>query len=149
MATTFQIAYGDVVVNGFTGRPNLIGNAIGVDDPGTAKTKAVQDIGGGLSIDRVVSGAGAGLAELVGLMDQLGPGSTATIVGQRIRDMFNAMVVLQKNRPGIRPNDEMFKKITLLQVVPKVGDPTSFTFRLDILTVAGTQVTLSGTISAT
>jgi len=82
MATTFKIIDGDVVVNTSTGRPALIGNDINENVAYKAKEKATQDIKGGLSINRINSGAGAGINELIGIMQQVGFTSTKTIPGR-------------------------------------------------------------------
>ena len=148
MATTFQINNGDVTINQASGTPVLIGNPIGSDDHSAAEAKDRQDLLGGLSISRVISGAGAGVEELIGATDELGPDSVSMLLGQRIRDMFSAIINLQIARPGIRPSDEQFSKIIALQVFQDADVATSYRFRVSVLTIAGTTTGLSGTFSS-
>lgn len=145
MATTLKVANGDFVVNGATGRPKTIGNNIGVSDKAASKEKSSQDLRGGLSINRIASGAGAGISELVGVTQELGPDSTSILVSQRIRDMVLSIIKLQLRRSNIRPVGEKFSRVSLLQVIPK-DDKTSFRFRLDVRTLANETLTQSGSL---
>ena len=51
MATTLKVRNGDIVVNGSTGRPKLIGNKAGEDDLVKSKEKNTQDMRRCLSIN--------------------------------------------------------------------------------------------------
>jgi hypothetical protein len=148
MAQTLQIVNGDVVTSSSNGRAILIGNPVGSSDPGAAKAKTVQDLQGALGIDRVVSGAGAGISEFEGLTNDIGSESVTMLINQRINDMFTAILSLQAQRPEVRPLSEQFNQIAFLQVVSDISDPTQYIFRLDTLTKAYTSpTTVSGSMT--
>ena len=147
MAQTFKIFDGDVEVNGSTGRPKLIGNAVNEDNIANAREKTSQDMRGALSIDRILSGAGAGIAELVGVMQQTGFLSTRVLLQRQINNMFKSLIRLQNKRPAARPDNEKFSKITLFRIVSNPGSKTSFKFRLDVVTEGGGTLTQSGTVT--
>ena len=149
MALTFKIFDGDIEINGSTGRPKLLGNDINEDDLFKSKEKAIQDMRGGLSIDRIRSGAGAGIAELVGVIQQNGFLSTRVLLQRQINNLFSSLIRLQSIRPDVRSNNELFSKITLFRIIssPAIGGKTAFKFRLDVVTKGGGTLTQSGTVS--
>ena len=146
MATTFKIKNGDVTLGQASGRPLLLGNTIGENDAVKAHSKAVQDIQGSLSIERIKSGAGAGIVELIGMAQEVGFVSASVLIGQRIRDMFSSLLKLQRVRPNTRPRGERFSRITLLQVIQDPQVRTAFRFRLDVRTNTNSTIIQSGTL---
>jgi len=149
MALTFKISDGDVEFNTSTGRPKLIGNEIGENVLSKSKEKARQDLQGALSIDRINSGAGAGISELVGLVKQTGFASTKVLLQRQINNMFRSLVRLQNRRPNIRTDNERFSSITLFRIIeqPATGVKTAYKFRLDVVTVGRGSIIQSGTIT--
>ena len=147
MAITFQINNGDVLINTSTGRPKLIGNDITINENSTSKAsmKVSQDLRGGLSTNRIRSGAGAGINELVGLVPSLGTGFISISLNKQIRDMFSSILRLQKLNVNSRPPSEKLSKIVAFIIIPGV-DQTSFKFKLDAITISGETITQSGTI---
>ena len=147
MATTFQINKGDVIINNSTGRPKLLGNGIGETDSNKSRKKASQDIRGGLSTDRLASGASAAISELIGLEQDGGFLSAQILLNRQIRDMFSNMLRLQAKRLIIRPDSERFSRISFLQVI-RDQSKTGLRFTLDIKTVSGVLIREAGLISA-
>jgi hypothetical protein len=146
MATTFKVQNGDVVIKNITGRPSMIGNVVGAYDAGQARDKTAQDLRRCLSISRLKDGSGAGINDLVGILDGGGGfASVAILVKSRIRSMFTSICALQRKRVNVRPPNEQFKDISAL-IVTQLSDKTSYKFRLDTKTVAGGTITQSGTI---
>lgn len=146
MATTLKIANGDVIINTSTGRPKLIGNAVGENDTAKSREKTVQDIRGSLSIARNRNGTGAGISELVGRLQGNGINSVPILLNKRIRDMFSNILRLQRRRLNIRPASERFTRISFLQIFRDKNAPTNFRFRLDVKTSTGETLTQSGTV---
>ena len=146
MATTFEIASGDVVVNNVTGRVNMIGNVAAETDIGKAHIKCVQDLRRCLSIVRLQDGTSAGINELVGSINRGGFGSISILIKARIRSMFDAIRTRQKERPSVRPLSEKFKEITTI-LVTSMPDNTSYKFRVDTTTFRGETIKQSGIIS--
>lgn len=148
MATTLKISNGDIVVNNSTGRAKFIGNNIGENDISKAKEKNSQDIQGALSIERIPSGAGAGIQELVGRLQGTGVSAIPILLNRQIREMFTAIIDLQRRRLSVRPTRERFSRIVVLRVSQNRGadSPTSWRFRLDIRTAAGDTLTQAGTV---
>lgn len=146
MAISFEIKNGDVTVSKITGRPNIIGNLIGQDDPDQSRRKTSQDMKRCLSINRIKDGSGAGITEFVGAIDGAGFGSISILLKSRIRSMFTAILRLQRKRLSVRPAAEQFSDIKSLQVVSIPNDRTAYKFRLDTRTMAGRTITQSGTI---
>ena len=145
MALTFKITNGDVEINGSTGRPKMVGNDIKENILSKAKEKTSQDIREMLSISKILSGAGAGIADLIGVVHQVGFLSTKVLVQRQITSSFNNLVRLQSLRPGVRVLNERFSRITLFRILQD-KDRTSFRFRLDVVTDGGGNVSQSGTI---
>ncbi|KKL62268.1 hypothetical protein LCGC14_2186910, partial [marine sediment metagenome] len=146
-ALTFKITNGDVEVNTSTGRPKMIGNALNENIFFKAKEKTSQDMRRSLSINRIRNGTGAGMAELVGTVQQVGFLSIKVLLQRQILNMFSSLIRQQSIRPGVRPRNERFKKITLFRILPSSTEKTSYIFRLDVTTVGGGKITESGTIT--
>jgi hypothetical protein len=147
MALTFKITNGDVEMNTSTGRPKMLGNDIGEDSIPKAREKVSQDMQRSLSINRIRSGTGAGISELVGLVQNVGFTSIKVILQRQITNMFSSLIRLQNIRSNIRPNNERFDKITLFRVLTDNTTKSSFKFRLDVTTVGGTTDIQSGTVT--
>lgn len=146
MALTFKITNGDVVLNTSSGKPVMLGNDLNENIASKAKDKASQDLGGALSINRIRSGAGAGISELVGVMQEVGFISTKVLLQRQITNMFSSLIRLQSIRSGVRPNNERFSNITLFKITQNPYNGTLYNFRLDISTVGGGTIVKSGTI---
>ena len=146
MATTMKVRNGDVVLNGTTGRPKLIGNVVGGDDTTKSKEKAVQDLQRCLSINRVMNGTGAAISELVGVIDGAGLSSISMLVSSRIRGVFSAILSAQRKAQINRPAGERFRVISFLQVLPNTNSKTDYKFRLDTKTFSNKTIVQSGTI---
>lgn len=139
MTTTFKIVDGDVVLDRRSGRPVLLAD----------KEKLRQDIGEALSVETQPSGFGAGLIEIVG--------STMTAfalqaeIGRRAQSAIRAMQILQQQRHwDQRPDDERILGIAQISsnrvTDQKTGDlsKTDFVFKVDVVTVAGSTVSITG-----
>jgi hypothetical protein len=147
MATTMKVKNGDVVLNGTTGRPKLIGNVSGENDTTKSKEKAVQDLQRCLSINRVTNGTGAAISELVGVVSGSGGFSSISIlVSNRIRGMFSAILAAQRKSQVQRSDGERFRAITFLQVLPNANSKTDYKFRLDTKTFSNKTIVQSGTL---
>jgi hypothetical protein len=146
MATTAKVKNGDVVINGSTGRPKIIGNATNENDNTKSKEKVIQDLQRCLSINRVPTGTGAAISELVGTIDGAGLSSITMLVTSRIRSMFAAILSAQRRNQINRPAGERFRVISLLQVLPVLGSKTDYKFRLDTKTFSNETITQSGSI---
>ena len=103
MAITFKISNGDYVINDSSGRFKTIGNRVGQDDPDQAKLKNSQDLKRCLSLGRVPNGSTANIARLIGNVPESGTQSIALLINRQIRNMFAAILRLQRKRPGVRP----------------------------------------------
>ena len=145
MATTMKVKNGDVVLNGTTGRPKLIGNVLGESDTTKSKEKSTQDLQRCLSINRVMNGTGAAISELVGVIGG-GLSSISILVSNRIRGMFSAILAAQRKSQVQRPDGERFRAITFLQVLPNANSKTDYKFRLDTKTFSNKTIVQSGTI---
>ncbi len=149
MATTLKIANGDAVFNTSTGRPKLLGNAVDADeDVAQSRLKASQDLRRSLSINRIITGDGAAIQELIGKTSEIGISSIELLLNKRIRDMFSAILRLQRVRSNIRKPGESFTHISFLSIFKDKTSVTSYRFRLDVRTATNDQdvIRLSGAV---
>lgn len=147
MATTFKVVNGDISVSASSGRPNIIGNTIGENDPAKAAEKNRQDLYRCLSLETIKNGTTAGLQNMVGTVPKFGSSAISILVNRRIRSMFAAILTEQNKRPSIRPFSERFKLISLLRVFPaNDNSKTNFRFRLGVKTVKGSTAEITGVV---
>jgi len=136
MTQTFRINNGDIDF-GVTGQIKMIADY----------DKARQDVGEMLSIQET-DNFGGGLVGLIGKVDQVD--SLRGIIYRQIVGGVNGMIRLQRSRQRAqRPNEEMIDSIQLLLVAVSESDPTSYTFQLQLKTLATVALTLSGTVPVT
>ena len=139
MTTTFTITNGDVVLDRRNGRPVTVAD----------REKVRQDVAETLSVERQPSGFGAGLVELSGRVGS--PFALQAEIGRRVRQAIRALQVLQRRYHWAqRLNEERMLGIGQLVVGlgrdPKTGaeSKTDFVFRVDVVTVEGSTVSVSG-----
>ena len=135
MTMTFQIKNGDLVLAG-SGRPRLLAD----------NEKLSQDLMQMLGQSPDVEGFGAGLDQLIG-MDGDPFGLSASISG-RIYDSVSAyQEIQQRYQLGARTSEEMLSYIARLVVSLSERGKTTFNFRFDAVSVAGTSpVTVAGAV---
>lgn len=138
MTRTIKIENGDWVMDRTTGRPVMLDASDGTN------TKVRQDLRECLSINPLTNGFGAGLDLLIG--QDADPYAMQASLQRAIRRAVVAMQRLQQQfQVSKRPASERIATIASLQVVPagapgSASSKTSFSFKLAVLTVAGTSV---------
>ena len=146
MATSFEISNGDIKVSNTTGRPNLVGNIVGENNTDQARKKVSQDIQRGLTLNALADGTTAGVAELVGSLNDISGLGIEFLLNRQIRNMFSSILRVQSIRPSVRPDNERFSSISFLQIFLATGSKTTYRFRLGIRTVDGGIAEQTGSI---
>lgn len=135
MTTTFTITNGDVVISEASGQPGTVADG----------TKVRQDVKEALSTAQRVDNIGAGLDDLIGQ-----PGDVLTLradLTRRVRSSLGRMQDLQTRfHLGQRPTTERIARLVRLDVFPLEGALTSFAFRVEVQTIDGGRLALTGTI---
>jgi hypothetical protein len=141
MTTTIKIVNGDWVIDRRTGRPVTVADG----------EKLRQDVRENLTIARQPNGFGAGLEDIVGVVED--PFVIRSLIQQRIRESTNTMQRLQdRTQRGQRPANERIQRIEKLDVYPTtIGGgnvKTGFAFSLQVRSEAGTTAIVSGVATA-
>lgn len=130
MAITFKVANGDIVVSAYSGRPTTI----------TSKDKLIQDVVEFFTVDVTTYGFGAGISELVGMVEAY-PELVASLATRNIRDGVNRLIALQRTGPNIyRSPDERIVGANNISVKVDPGDPTKFYFTMNVVTASGVVI---------
>lgn len=130
MSTTFKISAGDITINNITGRPNTISD----------EQKLRQDISEFFTIYIQPNGFGAGLEQLIGVVE-VSPAMFTSLAHKQIADGFNVFKFLQQSEPRIpRVVGERIAKISYLAVEADPSDPTRYFFRANIVTEKGIEL---------
>ncbi len=125
---------GDIIVSSATGRPILV----------SAQTKLKQDIKEFFEVAVTPTGFGAGLTELIGMV-QLDPDAFVSSAYGAIVQGLQAFKALQRaDTVTPRTNEELLSSFDNIQVVQDPADPTKFIFTANIYSVAGSLVPYSG-----
>lgn len=139
MSQTFLIKNGDVVISNMSGTTYMV----------TGRTALRQDLLENLSINTIYNGFGAGIPGLVGFVP-LDPTPFTMAVDRMIRNSINTMMNLQQATLSIyRPTDEQITGISFLRVFQDPTDPRVYLYYVDVTTVAGPQMQVSGTVQTT
>lgn len=132
MAQTFKINNGDVVINTATGKPTLILDG----------AKLRQDLKEFFTVDVQPSGFGAGIEQLVGVVE-ISPTIFVSATDRQIRDGMEIFKSLQRAENRIpRLAEEQILALSYLQVDQDPSNPTQYFFRANILTEKGTELPL-------
>jgi phage baseplate assembly protein W len=137
MTVTVRVVDGDAVLNRATGRPELIQD----------RPKLRQDVRQMLSQRTNVDGFGAGLDELIGQPSD--PFAIRAQISTRVRSGVRAFQSLQDRfHFASRTAEERLLRVANLRVglASQNGQlsRTTFAFRLDVLSAAGTSTPLGG-----
>jgi hypothetical protein len=137
MTVTVRVVNGDVVLNRATGRPELIQD----------RPKLRQDVRQMLSQRTSPDGFGTGLDELIGKPSD--PFAIRAQISTRVRSGVRAMQSLQDRfHFASRTREERLVRVANLRVglASQNGQlsRTTFTFRLDVLSAAGTNTLIGG-----
>lgn len=136
MSKTFLIKNGDVVLNAMSGSPHMV----------AGRDALRQDLLENLSVNTIQNGFGAGIAALVGYVP-FDPAPFTMAIDRSIRNSVNAMQTLQKAQISIsRPLNEQIKGVSFLRVFQDTTDPRVYLYYVNVETVAGPQMQVSGTI---
>ena len=139
MSQTFLIKNGDVVISNMSGTTHMV----------TDRTALRQILLENLSINTLQDGFGAGIPSLVGFVPY-DPAPFTMSVDRSIRNSINTMRSLQRADLSIvRPRDEQITGISFLRVFQDTGDPRVYLYYVNVTTVAGPQMQVSGTIQTT
>jgi len=137
MAQTLKVKNGDIVTNAATGRFTLT----------TGSSKLSQDIQEFLSIHIQPNGFGAGIEQLVGIVESSIEMFTS-ITDRQIRDGLLTFIRLINQNPVIdRSPAEKIVGISSIQVGADPVDPTTFYFSINILTENGNATTVRSQIN--
>jgi hypothetical protein len=132
MSQTFQIFKGDIITSSSNGRPILTQDA----------QKLRQDVQEFFTVDVQPNGWGAGIEQLVGIVE-LSTDVFVSIADKQMRDGLDVFKALQNSELRIpRSLSERILSITGLQVDVSPTDPTTFFFRVNINTEGGPQIPL-------
>lgn len=127
MASTFKMDDGDITINAANGRPTLIS--------GAAKTS--QDIKEFFTIEILPNGFGAGIEQLVAIVE-VSANMFVSVIDTQIRDGLAVFIGLIRNDPRIpRIAAERIIGASNIQVSVDPLDPTKFYFSVNILTENG------------
>jgi hypothetical protein len=136
MSQTFLIKNGDVMISNMSGTPHMI----------VGKEALRQDLLEDLSINTLPNGYGAGIPALVGYV----PYDTMPFtmdIDKLIRSSIDTMQALQNSIQSIyRPTDEQIAGISFLRVFQHPTDPRVYLYYVNVDTVAGVQLKVSGNI---
>jgi hypothetical protein len=135
MSTTFKIQDGDFVDNSATGRPIMLMDRDAVK----------QSIGENLSIKTLSNGFGAGIQGLVGTIP-VDDTTMTMMLDSKIRNSITAMISLQTQNDVTRTTTEKLTGISFLKVVQDTSDPRRYLYYLDVATVAGPAIRVSGQV---
>lgn len=133
MSITMKVSKGDVVINGATGRPTTVAD----------KVKIRQDVSEFFSVEVQPSGFGAGIDQLIGLVE-LSPDMFTSMTDQQIRsgiELFRSLQQIESRIP--RPAGEKIVGLTFLRVEKDKDDPTKYVFMANIVTEDGVEVPIS------
>jgi hypothetical protein len=130
MAQTLKVVNGDVVVSSATGRPTLI----------SGSPKLSQDIYEFFTVDVQPNGFGAGLEQLIGIVE-VSPDMFMSMGDRQIREGFVRFLGLINNNPKIgRTPSEQIANITNITFSVDNTDPTRFYFNANIVTRNGVNI---------
>lgn len=130
MAITFKINNGDIMVSAYSGRPLSV----------TSKEKLIQDIVEFFTVDVTTYGFGAGINELVGMVEAY-PEFVASLASRNIKDGVKRFIGLQSTGPGIyRSADERVVGANNISVKVDPNDPTKFYFTMNVVTASGVTI---------
>lgn len=133
MSQTFKVQLGDVIINGANGRPTMV-----VDD-----IKLRQDVTEFFTIEVLPNGFGAGLEQLIGVVE-VSSDVFVSLADQQIRSGFDTFKSLQGEDARIpRSSGEKLFNVTYLTVEKDPSDPTRYWFRTNLVTEKGTQLPLA------
>ena len=139
MSQTFFIQNGDVAINTMSGRPNMVSGR------NTLRQELLED----LSINTLNNGYGAGIPALVGYVP-FDPAPFTMAIDRAIRNSINVMQALQRGQISInRPTNEQVSGVSFLRVFQDTNDPRVYLYYVNVETVAGPQLQVSGTVSTT
>lgn len=138
MAQTLKITNGDVVINSATGKPNMVADGI----------KLRQDLAEFFTVNVQPSGFGAGIEQLIGVVE-ISPAIFVSATDRQIREGMDIFKSLQQSETQIpRPPEEKILTLSYLQVEQDPTNPTQYYFRANILTEKGTELPLVVPITA-
>lgn len=130
MSLSFKISNGDVTHSAANGRPILT----------TGGKKVRQDLQEFFTIFVQPNGFGAGIEELVGVLDS-SQEAFQGLVYKQISDGLNAYLELQASESRItRSSEERLVAFTNLRVEKDSGDFTRFNFSVNAVTESGIQL---------
>ncbi len=137
MSQTFKITDGDWTASAATGKPILI--------TGAAKLK--QDIKEFFTIQVLPNGFGAGLEQLIGIVE-VSQDIFTSITDKQIREGLSTFISLIKSDPRInRTAAEKIVGMSNLKVSADPTDPTSYIFSVNIITENGLSTQHQNSVS--
>jgi hypothetical protein len=127
LAQTFKIIDGDFVENQATGRFSLI----------SGRSKLSQDITEFFEVDIQPNGFGAGIEQLVGLVDE--SSMIISVADRQIRDGLRSFINLIRTNPAVqRQANERIIGISNIVISVDSTDQTKYYFSANIMTEGGT-----------
>lgn len=136
MSTTLTIINGDVQVSSASGRPTVISDG----------AKLAQDILINLETDPRPNGFGAGISNLVGMVDD--DDLVVTLLDNRLSDSFTAMRNIQQAvGRDTRPAAERIASTTPVAAARDIQDPRNFNYGIDVITEAGVALRAAGSLT--
>lgn len=136
MSQTFKITNGDVVISAVSGKPSLVSDS----------QKLRQDLSEFFTVNMQPSGFGAGLDQLIGIVES----SSDLYISLAYRYITNGIanfIRLQKSDTRIpRSSLESISKLGYINIQQDSVDKTTFRFVSSIITVSNDTVQLTGTI---
>ncbi len=137
MALTFKITSGDWNSNPATGRPTTI----------SGKDKLAQDIKEFFTIQVLPNGFGAGIEQLVGVVED-SPDMFISLTSKQIREGLATFVSLIRADPRInRVAAERIVGLSNILVSKDINDPTKYYFNVNIITENGLSTQFSQSIA--
>lgn len=133
MATTFKISNGDIVTSGATGKFLLVSES----------DKLRQDIKEFFTVNVLPSGFGAGLDQLIGVVE-VSPEIFMSLADRQIRDGLSKFIDLIRADSRIqRLASERILNVTNILVSVDPVDPTRFYYSANFITENGASVPIS------
>lgn len=137
MAKTMSIINGDIDCARSSGRPVTI----------TGRVKLSQDLKEFFSINVQPNGLGAGIEQLIGVVE-VSPGSFVSLVDRQVRDGVAEFISLQNSDSRIsRSTDEQVVSMNFFMIEQDQTDPTKYVFRANFVTQAGRDMAIGGPIA--
>lgn len=138
MSSTMLITENDVLISSATGKPVLVRDS----------SKLSQDINEFFTVEVQPSGFGAGINELIGLVEADSTAFTVTVYQNIYGGMTQFISLQNKDRRIPRSNVEAIASFNNVQVEADPTDPTKFYFTINVITKSGQAMQVDKTFVA-